>query len=105
MSLNNASFLGRLLRRTGRFGIALISLLAFFIAGGAAYLITSTLLGVWFPKLCLIAAFAAAIGVYRIFDRLDLIPDDPDAIITLSLTERKEDIERRGWVSGDNPGK
>jgi hypothetical protein len=31
--------------------------------------------------------FGAAIGVYTIFDKLDLIPEDPDKIITLSLTE------------------
>src|SRR5260221_2335029 len=92
MPLNNASFFARLLRRTGRLGIALISLLAFFIAGGAAYLITVMLAGVWFPKLCLIAAFAAAVGGYPVFDPLQLVPDAPDALNLPLPTERKEEV-------------
>ena len=33
----------------------------------------------------------AGIGVYWIFDKLNLIPEDPDKIITLSLTSRELD--------------
>ena len=99
MHLDNASFLGRTLRRFGRFGIAVLSLAAFGIGGGIAYLVTALTLGVWFPKLCLLAAFGCAIGVYTIFDRLDLIPEDPDKIITLSLTASPP--AQRPWVSSD----
>src|SRR5207245_6784878 len=38
-------------------------------------------------------------GVYTIFDRLDLIPEDPDKIITLSLTASPP--AQRPWVSSD----
>lgn len=102
MKLTNASFLGRMLRRTGRFGIALLSLAAFFIAAGALYIIPAMTIGYWFPRVTLVGGLAAAAGVYKLLDHLNLIPEDPDAIITLSLTERREDVERRGYVSGDN---
>ena len=99
MNLDNTTFLGRTLRRFGRFGIAMISLAAFFTAGVIVYLITALTMGVWFPKLTLLAAFGAAIGVYRIFDKLDLIPEDPDKIITLSLTTPP--APQGPWVSND----
>ena len=98
MNLDNTTFLGRTLRHFGRFGIAMISLAAFFIAGVIVYLITALTMGVWFPKLTLLAAFGAAIGVYKIFDKLDLIPEDPDKIITLSLSSPPPD---QPWVSSD----
>src|SRR5438552_1755096 len=75
VKLDNASFVGRMLRRFGRFGIAILSLVAFFVGGGIVYLFTALTMGVWFPKLCLLAAFGSAIGVYTIFDKLDLIPE------------------------------
>ena len=99
VKLDNASFVGRMLRRFGRFGIAILSLIAFFAGGGILYLFTALMMGVWFPKLCLLAAFGSAIGVYTIFDKLDLIPDDPDKIITLSLTTPPPANEP--WVSSD----
>jgi hypothetical protein len=99
VNLDNTSFLGRMLRRSGRFGITMLSLAAFFVGGGIVYLITALTMGVWFPKVTVLAAFGAAIGVYRIFDRLDLIPEDPDKIITLSLTAPPP--ERQPWVSSD----
>ena len=99
MNLDNTTFLGRTLRRFGRFGIAMLSLIAFFAGGGIVYLITALTMGVWFPKLTLLAAFGSAIGVYTIFDKLDLIPEDPDKIITLSLTGRPP--EQQPWVSSD----
>ena len=71
----------------------------FFVGGGIVYLFTALTMGVWFPKLCLLAAFGSAIGVYTIFDKLDLIPEDPDKIITLSLTAPPPTNEP--WVSGD----
>lgn len=86
MNLDNTTFLGRTLRRFGRFGVAMLSLIAFFAGGASAYLATSLTMGVWFPKLVLIAAFGAAIGVYTIIDKLGLMPEDPDKLITLSLT-------------------
>ena len=87
VTLDNTTLLGRMLRRFGRFVIAVLSLMAFAVAGGITYLITAMTMGVWFPKLTLIAAFGAAIGVYRAFDSLNLIPEDPDKIITLDLTK------------------
>lgn len=99
MKLDNATFLGRMLRRFGRFGIAMLSVIAFAIGGGAVYLITALTMGVWFPKLTLLAAFGSAFGVYTIFDKLDLIPEDPDKIITLSLSAPPAD--KGPWVSSD----
>ncbi|HUJ14210.1 MAG TPA: hypothetical protein VL284_10525 [Thermoanaerobaculia bacterium] len=99
MKFDNASFLGRTLRRFGRFAIAIVSLVAFFTAGGIVYTITAVTMGVWFPKLTLLAAFGAAIGIYAIFDKLDLIPEDPDKLITLSLTTLPP--ANQPWVSSD----
>jgi len=100
VKLDNASFLGRVLRRSGRFGIAMLSLIAFFAAFGIVYTVTAVTMGIWFPKLCLLAAFGAAIGVYTIFDKLDLIPEDPDKLITLSLTNLPP-ANQQPWVSSD----
>ena len=86
------------MRRFGRFAIAIVSLIAFFAGGAIVYLATALTMGVWFPKLTLLAAFGAAIGVYSLFDRLNLIPEDPDKIITLSLTAPPPD---QPWVSSD----
>jgi hypothetical protein len=84
MKLDNASFAGRMLRRFGRFAIAMISMTAFLAVGGSVYYFVGS------PKLTAYAAFGAAIGVYTIFDKLDLIPEDPDKIITLGLTDRQQ---------------
>ena len=86
MNLDNTTFLGRTLRRFGRFGVAMLSLIAFFAGGTTAYLATSLTMGVWFPKFVLLAAFGAAIGVYKLVDALGAMPEDPDKIITLGLT-------------------
>jgi hypothetical protein len=99
VKLDNTTFLGRMLRRGGRFGIAILSLIAFALGGGIVYLITALTMGVWFPKLTLLAAFGSAIGVYTIFDKFGLIPEDPDKIITLSLTGPPP--QQGPWVSSD----
>jgi len=85
VNLDNASFLVRMMRRFGRFAVAMIAMAAFFAAGGAVYYFVGS------PKLTMYAAFGAGIGVYTIFDKLNLIPEDPDKIITLSLTQRDFD--------------
>ena len=79
-------WLGGLLRRLGRVGIGL----AAFIAGGIVFVLMSlvNLRGVgWWWRICAIAAFGTALGVYKLFDRLDLIPGDPDPPTTLSLRD------------------
>ncbi len=87
------------MRRFGRFGIAILSLVAFFAAAAIVYFATALTLGVLFPKLTILAGFAAAIGVYRIIDKLGMMPDDPDKLITLSLTTLPANQDR--WVSSD----
>jgi len=87
VNLDNASFWVRMMRRFGRFAIAMIAMAAFAAAGGAVYYFVGS------PKLTMYAAFGAGIGVYTLFDKLNLIPEDPDKIITLSLMER--DFENR----------
>jgi len=72
------------MRRFGRFAIAMLSVGACFLAGGAVYYFIGS------PKLTAYAGFGAAIAVYTIFDTLDLIPEDPDKIITLDLTGRQQ---------------
>ena len=74
-----------MMRRFGRFAIAMISMAALAAAGGTAYYFTGS------GKLTMYAAIGAGVGVYTIFDKLNLIPEDPDKIITLSLTERQFD--------------
>jgi hypothetical protein len=80
VKLDNASFLVRLLRRFGRFAIAILSVGACLFVGGAVYYFIGS------PKLTVYAGFGAGMGVYAIFDKLNLIPEDPDKLITLSLT-------------------
>jgi hypothetical protein len=101
MKLDNGSFLGRNLRRLGRFGVAVLSLGAAAAAFGAAYLITDAL-GLWMPRLCTVAGLAAGLGTYVILGRLDLIPDDPDKPISLNLTERSNDARAQPRVSSDH---
>lgn len=103
MRLDHATFIGRFLSRFGRLGIALMAVTAFLVVGGGVYLTTVLIADVWFPKLTLIAAFAAGGGVYRLFEHFDLIPESPDKLITLSLTERSNDdaSSRKPWISGD----
>ena len=74
-----------MMRRFGRFAIAMIAMAALLTAGGLVYYLVGC------PKLTLYAAFGAGIGVYTLFDKLNLIPEVPDKIITLSLTERQYD--------------
>ena len=62
MKLDNSSFLGRTLRRFGRVGIALFSVVAFVAGGALVYFTTALTMGVWFPKLTLLAAFGAIGG-------------------------------------------
>jgi len=85
VNLDNASFWVRMMRRFGRFAIAMIAVAAFFAAGGAVFYFVGS------PKLTMYAAFGAGIGVYTLFDKLNPIPEDPDKIITLSLTARELD--------------
>src|SRR5438105_1685682 len=101
MALSNASLLVRIIRRLGRFGIALLSLAAFGIAFGVVYLATALTMGIWFPKLCGLAGLGGAFGVYTLLDRLDLIPEDPDKLITLSLTDPPPDAKPGAWISSD----
>jgi hypothetical protein len=99
MKLDNTSLLARILRRFGRFAIAILSLLAFALGFGAAYLATALTMGFWSPKGCLAAGFIAATAVYSICDRLDIIPEDPDKLMTLNLSQSSMPAEP--WVSSD----
>jgi len=106
MKLDNSTFLGRNLRRMGKFGIAVISMSAGFLASGGIFLLTVLTQGGWSPWLCAVAGLGAAAGVYALLDHLDLIPDDPDKPITLSLTERSmaekdQPDENHPWISSD----
>jgi hypothetical protein len=83
VNLDNASFLVRIMRRFGRFGIAMLSMAALIAVGGTVYYFTAS------GKLTMYAALGAGMGVYKIFDAFNLIPEDPDKLITLSLTERE----------------
>jgi ABC-type nitrate/sulfonate/bicarbonate transport system permease component len=65
----------RTLRRAGRFAIALLAAVA-FLAGGTAALFLMALTGHVFPQVALVAAGASAVGVFLLFDRFNLLPDD-----------------------------
>lgn len=87
MRLDNTTFLGRMLRRTGKFGIALLMMVAFLIAALLSYAIPAYLAGRWYPKLTVFSAFGAAYGIYALFDRFELIPDDTEKHLALSLED------------------
>ncbi|HVR38543.1 MAG TPA: hypothetical protein VMU84_05555 [Thermoanaerobaculia bacterium] len=96
LKLDKTTILGRMFLRYGRFAIALVSIASMLVAGVAIYLFTALTMGVWFPRITLFGGMAVAGGVYTLFDRLNLIPEDPDKLITLSLTQYpgKEDDAR-----------
>lgn len=70
------SFVVRLLRRLGRFSVAMVATLA-FLAGGAAALLLMSLTGYVFPQLAFVAACGCAVAVFLLFERFELLPDDP----------------------------
>jgi hypothetical protein len=96
MKLDRSSLFGRLLRRTGKFGIGLLMLVAFVAVGVLLFSITAYTAGVWFPKMTILAAFGSAYGVYLLFDRLDLKPDDREQLLVLSLDEPVQAHHREG---------
>ncbi|HJT17899.1 MAG TPA: hypothetical protein VJ853_10940 [Thermoanaerobaculia bacterium] len=82
------------LRRFGRFAIAMLSVGGCLLVGGAVYYVIGS------PKLTLCAGFGAGIGVYAIFAKLNLIPEDPDKLMTLSLTTLPPDKNQNRFASG-----
>lgn len=76
-----------MLRKTGKFGIGLVMLAAFFSAGTVVLYFTVVLTGKWNPKYSIVAAFGAAFGVYALFDWFDLKPDDTEKLLELSLDD------------------
>jgi hypothetical protein len=81
------TWLGQGLRRLGRIGIGfiafLVGCLAFIVASVVSVLVTN----LWFWQISGLAGLGAAIGVFRLFDALDLVPDDSDPPTALSLKE------------------
>lgn len=83
------TWLGRSVRRLGRVGIGLVA----FVAGGAAFVVVSivnlAVTRLYFVKVCGVIGIATSAGVYALFDRLGLVPDDSDPPTTLSLNDYK----------------
>lgn len=66
----------RLLRRLGRFAVAMVATVA-FLAGGAAALLMMSLTGYVAPQLAFFVACGCAVGAFLLFERFGLLPDDP----------------------------
>jgi hypothetical protein len=81
------TWLGRVIRRVGRVAIGLVA----FVAGCAAFVTISfvNLLVTrhYFAKVCGVIGLGTAVMVFALFDRLGLVPDDPDPATTLSLND------------------
>lgn len=71
-----ATFVGRLFARLGRFAISALATVAFFVSGIGLMLLTS-LTGRVYPMVAFVVASACAVAVFLLFDRFDLLPDDP----------------------------
>ena len=73
---HGSSSVVRLLRRLGRFAVAMVATVAFF-AGGAAALLLMSLTGYVLPQLAFLAACGCAVAAFLLFERFELLPDDP----------------------------
>jgi hypothetical protein len=83
-TVNDSSFVIRLLRRLGRFAVAMVATVAFFAGGAAAWLLLWLLMSLtgyvvvnWVFLLAFFAACSCAVGTFRLFERFELLPDDP----------------------------
>ena len=72
----DSSSIVRLLRRLGRFAIAMVATVAFF-AGGAAALLLMSFTGYVLLQLAFVAACGCAVAAFLLFERFELLPDDP----------------------------
>ena len=93
IKLGSDTILGRLLQRFGR----LVIFLLIFAVGALVYLgleLFIGLEGILLQKYILAIPPAAMYGTYLLIDRLNLVPDDPDKIMTLSLSEPSKDSEK-----------
>ena len=72
----NTSFIGRFFARLGRFAVAMLATAAFF-AGGIAFMLLTSLMGHLYPIAAFFVGSACAFGVFLLFDRFELLPDDP----------------------------
>ena len=85
----------RLLRRLGRFAISMVATVAFLAGGGIVLLVMSRVtdaypesLDVWlhvFPHAAFVVACGCSVGVFLLFDRYGLLPDDSEPPTTLGL--------------------
>ena len=74
----------RLLRRLGRFAVAMVATVAFLAGGAAAGLLLWLLMSLtgyvvlnWVFLLAFAAACGCAVATFRLFERFELLPDDP----------------------------
>lgn len=82
-----------MLRRFARFGVILLSV----GIGVVVFLLFELVPGfrnTLFRDYGIVSALAAMYAAYQLFDRLNLIPDDPDKIVTLSLAELPKDFKK-----------
>ena len=90
IKLGSDTILGRLLQRFGR----LVIFLLIFAVGAFVYLGIEFFIGHRRLFLQKYIPLAAMYGAYLLIDRLNLVPDDPDKIMTLSLSEPSKDSEK-----------
>ena len=93
----------RLLRRLGRFAIAMVATVAFLAGGGIVLLVMSFAIDAFpeflkhwlhvFPHVAFFAACGCSVGVFLLFDQYGLLPDDdsdpPTALGLGSVRRRK----------------
>ena len=93
MKTGSNTLLGRMLRRFARFGIILLSV----CIGVVVFVLLELVPGFCHTLLRdygIVSALAAMYAAYQLFDRLNLIPDDPDKVVTLSLSEPPKDSKK-----------
>jgi hypothetical protein len=91
------SWRGLHVRRLGRIGIGLVAFVVGLAAFAAATIINSLISTTRFWHTCGGAGFLTAIAVFRLCDKLGLVPDDsdPPTMLALSGASRSETPDPR----------
>jgi hypothetical protein len=77
------------LRRLGRIGIGLIAGVAGFVTLVVLSVASVRITGVWHWQPVGLVALLATIGVFSLFERMHLVPDDSEPPTSLSLKDYK----------------
>jgi hypothetical protein len=73
----SSTFIGRQFSRLGRFAIAMLATVAFLVGSVAFTWLTWSFMGRMYLSIAFFVGSACAVAVFLLFDRFNLLPDDP----------------------------